>query len=259
MDTHMRSWLATAGSLFLHGVAAWALLTISNDGGLTQQQSESISTTSVETVIVEAVQEESVESPAASIAQAATEVASVQEKPSDPQPPEEPTEPVAEESKPITDLATSQEPEAPLQKTEPKREPKQEPPKHEPPKRKETKQKKKDGAEKQRAASINARGKTHDGATGGRVTASQGDILSYAAQVRARVAGRKPSGAGHSGTVIVAFGVSPSGSIVRAAIVRSSGSGELDRASVAAVRSAGPFPEAPDRRAHAFSIPFHFQ
>ena len=63
------------------------------------------------------------------------------------------------------------------------------------------------GAEHNQRASVASRGKTADTTGSARTTASRGDILSYAALVRARVASNKPGGTGGGGTVVVSFGV----------------------------------------------------
>ena len=57
----------------------------------------------------------------------------------------------------------------------------------------------------------------------GRISASTGASMNYAAVVRARVAAHKPIGGGDRGTVVVAFGVSGTGALRSARIVRSSG------------------------------------
>jgi protein TonB len=100
------------------------------------------------------------------------------------------------------------------------------------------------------------------GRGGERVAASSGAMLSYAAQVRARVAGNKPSGSGLRGTAVVAFSISHSGGLTYASLARSSGDVQLDQLAVAAVRSSAPFPLPPAGATSAqlrFSIPFHFQ
>lgn len=68
-------------------------------------------------------------------------------------------------------------------------------------------------------------------ASSGRISASTGSAINYAALVRARVAGRKPPGSGRSGTVVVSFGVSHSGGLSHASVARSSGDAGLDRTS----------------------------
>lgn len=96
-------------------------------------------------------------------------------------------------------------------------------------------------------------------ASSGRVSASRGSAINYAAKVRARVASRRPGGAGQRGTVVVSFGVAPSGGLAYARISRSSGSGALDRRVLTAVRSAAPFPRPPPGATRQFSIPFYFR
>jgi protein TonB len=100
------------------------------------------------------------------------------------------------------------------------------------------------------------------GTGGERATASTGALLNYAAHVRARVAANKPSGGGLRGTAMVLFGLSKSGGLVFASVVRSSGNSTLDGLAVAAVRQSAPFPRPPDGATAAqlrFSIPFYFQ
>ena len=87
-------------------------------------------------------------------------------------------------------------------------------------------------------------------------------MVSYAAEVRARVAGNKPPGGGLRGTAVVQFGLTPSGGLAYAGLARSSGDTQLDQLAVAAVRSAAPFPTPPSGATSAqlrFAIPFHFQ
>ena len=107
-----------------------------------------------------------------------------------------------------------------------------------------------------------ARSSAAAGASSGRVSASAGSILSYAARVRAQVAGHKPSGAGAHGTAMVGFSVTPWGGLGYANIARSSGNPTLDRMAVSAVRGAAPFPQPPSGASPGqlrFTIPFHFQ
>jgi protein TonB len=93
----------------------------------------------------------------------------------------------------------------------------------------------------------------------GRVSASTGSALNYAAIVRARVAGRKPAGGGRRGTVVVAFGVTRSGGLSYASIARSSGDRGLDSSVLSAVRGAGPFPAPPPGAQLRFAMPFYFR
>lgn len=96
-------------------------------------------------------------------------------------------------------------------------------------------------------------------ASSGRVSASTGSAINYAAMVRTRVAARRPAGGGRRGTVVVSFGVSRSGGLAYARIGRSSGDAALDRGVLAAVRGAAPFPKPPPGANLQFSIPFYFR
>jgi periplasmic protein TonB len=132
-----------------------------------------------------------------------------------------------------------------------------------PAKRKQQKQpEKKKAAEPAPKGGVVSKSAAGKGKGGERASASSGSILSYAAHVRARVAGNKPSGGGLRGTAVVSFGVTPSGGLAYASVGRSSGSSQLDQLAVAAVRGAAPFPTPPAGAAPGqlrFSIPFHFQ
>ncbi|MEQ1669411.1 MAG: cell envelope integrity protein TolA [Hyphomicrobium sp.] len=119
------------------------------------------------------------------------------------------------------------------------------------------KQKSEASAKKGGAASQASRGSK--GSSGGKVSASRGSAINYAAMVRARVAGNRPSGGGRRGTVVVSFGVSSSGGLSFASISRSSGDAALDRSALSAVRGAGPFPPPPPGASRRFSIPFSFR
>lgn len=107
------------------------------------------------------------------------------------------------------------------------------------------------------AASVRANRGSNQSA--GRISASSGLAVNYAALVRARVAAHKPSGGGDHGTVIVAFTVAGSGALRSARIARSSGNSSLDGRVLAAVRNAGPFPPTPAGTNLDFSMPFYFK
>lgn len=95
-----------------------------------------------------------------------------------------------------------------------------------------------------------------------RAAASPGEVRSYAAAVRARIARNRPPSQGRRGTALVRFAISRSGSLRYARLARSSGDGALDRAAVGSVRRAAPFPTPPQgMRADqlTFSIPFRFR
>ena len=123
----------------------------------------------------------------------------------------------------------------------------------------EEEQRRKRRAEAARAAANAAQGQQ---ASKGRVSASRGSVLNYGAVVRTRIARNKPSGADGGGRVMVAFTLSPSGALVSARIVQSSGKPSLDRIALAAVRQSSPFPPPPQGVSASqlsFSIPFTFR
>jgi len=96
----------------------------------------------------------------------------------------------------------------------------------------------------------------------GRSSASRGQINAYASRVRARILSRRPSARGQRGRVVISFRLSTSGGLRSARISRSSGNRALDRAALAAVRRAAPFPRPPNGARSgqlSFSIPFTFR
>jgi protein TonB len=106
-------------------------------------------------------------------------------------------------------------------------------------------------------------GTTSATATGDEKAGKAGDAVeSYRQKVRERLAEFKPSGAAASGTVVVSFTLSKSGTVSAAKILRSSGEAELDESVLAAVRRAAPFPKTPPGARAAqrrFVIPFLFR
>ncbi len=109
------------------------------------------------------------------------------------------------------------------------------------------------------AASSGAKGAE---SSGGRVSASQGDLQNYRGIVDAWIARHKPSVADRSGHVIVSLALSPSGALISASILSSSGSQALDQIALGAVRGAAPFPTPPagsTARQLRFRIPYRFQ
>ncbi len=95
-----------------------------------------------------------------------------------------------------------------------------------------------------------------------RVSASRGEVSNYSALVRTRIAQKRPTGRGIRGTVIVAFAISTSGGLRYARIDGSSGNTALDRAALAAVRRAAPFPDPPlgmSLRQLSYTLPFRFK
>jgi periplasmic protein TonB len=114
----------------------------------------------------------------------------------------------------------------------------------------------------QAAGSATSRSSAAQAAVNGRVSASNGNALSYAASIRAQVERTKPSGNGVRGTVRVSFGISPNGELSYVRLSESSGSSNLDDAALAAVRHAAPFGEPPPGLSPtqlAFVIPFYFR
>jgi protein TonB len=113
---------------------------------------------------------------------------------------------------------------------------------------------------KKGGAASRASAATKPGAS--RASASTGDIAGYAARVRARVAGNKPSGGGLKGTPTVSFGVSQSGGLSFVRLKRSSGVAALDQAAMGAVRRAAPFPPPPpgvSASRLSFTMPIYFR
>lgn len=78
----------------------------------------------------------------------------------------------------------------------------------------------------------------------GRRQASVGSVRNYGARVRARILSFRPNAYGR-GSASISFGVSPGGALRYARIARSSGDRALDRAALASVRRAAPFPRPP--------------
>jgi protein TonB len=130
-------------------------------------------------------------------------------------------------------------------------------------KRKEEKKiEKKKATERAPRGGVTSKASAGKGAGGERASASSGSIMTYAAHVRARVAGNKPSGGGQRGTAWISFGVTTSGGLGYASVARSSGNSTLDQMALSAVRGSAPFPYPPPGATSAqlrFTIPFYFQ
>lgn len=110
------------------------------------------------------------------------------------------------------------------------------------------------------AGAKSSSGSSKKAAKGGRASASSGDLMGYAARVRARVASNRPAGAGMRGTAVVSFGVTSGGGLAYARLSRSSGNSSLDEAALSAVRRAAPFPPPPSGASRlSFSVPFSFR
>ena len=130
------------------------------------------------------------------------------------------------------------------------------------PAKKKPKQAQRQQSNRQTAGGATSRANTGTAAASGRVSASRGSMLSYAARVRAKVAREKPLVRGSRGTARVSFSVTGSGGLGYARVSRSSGSTQLDQAAVKAVRRAAPFGRPPagvSATALRFSIPFYFR
>ncbi|WP_088343206.1 MULTISPECIES: cell envelope integrity protein TolA [Rhodomicrobium] len=112
-------------------------------------------------------------------------------------------------------------------------------------------------AKAQAQAQANSAGKSAS-----RVSASSGQIISYASRVRAHVAQNRPRGSAGKGTVVAVFGLTESGGLRYVRIARSSGNAGLDQAVLSALRSATPFPSAPAGSSpgqREFTIPVYFR
>lgn len=97
------------------------------------------------------------------------------------------------------------------------------------------------------------------GAAAGFAANPTANLGGYSTQVRARIASRKPGSSAGTGTTTIRFGIGPSGELLYARVARSSGNAGLDRAVLAAVMSAAPFPPPPPGTPASrlnFSIPF---
>jgi len=111
---------------------------------------------------------------------------------------------------------------------------------------------------------ITLKAKAGKGTVSERASASTGSLLTYADQVRARVASNRPSGSNSrpGGTAVVAFGLTSTGGLAYARIARSSGDAVNDGIALAAVRGAAPFPTPPAGASPTqlqFTFPYYFQ
>jgi protein TonB len=172
-----------------------------------------------------------------------------------------PAGPVAEKEKPTVEPPADPEPREEVREAA-KREPEKKAKKVEETEEEDEEEKPKRETRRTRKGGVTSRARSGKATGSSRASASAGSILSYAAYVRARVAGNKPAGAGHRGTASIAFGVTPSGGLAYARVSRSSGSAALDRLALGAVRQAAPFPRPPSGARPGqlrFSIAFHFR
>lgn len=114
----------------------------------------------------------------------------------------------------------------------------------------------------QTAGAAASRSSAANAAVDGRVSASRGNALSYAASVRSRVERKKPSGGGLRGTVRVSFAVTPTGELSYVKLSETSGFAKLDEAAMDAIRQAAPFDQPPSGLKPAqlsYVIPFYFR
>jgi protein TonB len=86
--------------------------------------------------------------------------------------------------------------------------------------------------------------------------------FAYKRRVRAYVTRNLPQGVWGPGRVVVGFRLSPTGKLLSASVTQSSGNPQMDRAALACVRTAGPYPKPPAGSTpsqRALSIDFRFQ
>jgi periplasmic protein TonB len=135
-------------------------------------------------------------------------------------------------------------------------------------KAKEKKQQEEKKEEKKEAAQATRKGGVTVSATEGskasspKVSASTGEMRSYAAAVRAHVAAHKPAGGSKLGTVVISFGITHDGRLSFARVNSSSGIQSLDERALAAIRRSEPFPMPPagaTERQLTYSIPIYFK
>jgi len=95
----------------------------------------------------------------------------------------------------------------------------------------------------------------------GKVNAEGGNSAAYAGKVRAKVikALKRPSGSYDPGEARVTFTIDSSGRLVSVRISGSSGDAKVDKAIVAAVERAAPFPSFSDGGPRAFTFPLMIQ
>jgi periplasmic protein TonB len=84
-------------------------------------------------------------------------------------------------------------------------------------------------------------------------TPNQAVPRSYAATVRSRLASHKPANA-NLGGAMVSFAIGADGRLKSARVVRSSGNTQADKAALATVRRAAPFPKPPSGKPSVYAI-----
>lgn len=274
--------IVTSGAIHIAAAAVFLAAAPLPESGFLKSQTEAISLETTQSYVLESTVSEQIDTAEASAAAmpegtvqtvadeptSVSEVEEIVEKEEQPppktiettevavtEPTEDSLEAVHGAGEPA-EVVQAKAPEVPLKKEEPKEEQKAvEKPKKAPEKEKQHRRVQPEGG-------ATARAKSSNGASSSRASASRGSVLNYAARVRAKVAGRKPSGRGHRGTARVSFGVSSSGGLSYVRLSNSSGNSALDRAAVAAVRGAAPFGRPPAGASPGqlrFSIPFYFR
>jgi len=95
----------------------------------------------------------------------------------------------------------------------------------------------------------------------GKVSAEGGNAAAYAGKVRAKVLKslRSPSGSYDGGEVRVAFTIDAGGRLVTSWLSRSSGDDKVDKAALAAVKRAAPFPSFSEGGSRSFTFPLVIQ
>jgi protein TonB len=91
-----------------------------------------------------------------------------------------------------------------------------------------------------------ARGQQKTRAAAAQISASQGAMRDYGAEIRALIARNRPDGARGGARVVVGFSLDASGGLLSARIQQSSGDSAFDERALEAVRKTSPFPAAPE-------------
>lgn len=126
----------------------------------------------------------------------------------------------------------------------------------------EKKEEKKEAAQATQKGGVTVSATEGSKASSPRVSASTGEMRTYAAAVRAHVAAHKPAGGSKLGTVVISFGITHDGRLSFARVNSSSGIQSLDERALAAIRRSEPFPMPPagaTERQLTYSIPIYFK
>lgn len=111
----------------------------------------------------------------------------------------------------------------------------------------------------QAAGGATSRSSVARSASNGRVTASRGNVLSYMASLQAKIARHKIPVFGVHGMALVVFGLNANGAIKFVQLEKSSGNARLDQAALTSIQRAAPFlpPPAALPPTQTYSIPFY--